>query len=170
MIRLKFKIYAIFIRWCTRINFLFMGRQENVNNCDFLFNVSKKCHRRLMTKIARYDEWEMFVKMSFGTDWFVLHSFFCYHNPIVFSEFVFPYSLQLSWSFFYQWHHLQFLAQRIPTNQHPRILQLGRYIYAKIYLHENPITCASELNPSPTLSTNISIEWGLYLFCIVSCL
>ena len=31
--------------------------------------------------------------------------------------------------FFYQQQHLQFLAQQIPSSQHPRVLRRGRCIY-----------------------------------------
>ena len=62
-IRLKFKIYAVSIEWGSRIDFLFMGRQDIVNYWDFPSKISRNCHRRLVPKIIdKY--WRMFVKKS----------------------------------------------------------------------------------------------------------
>ena len=55
-------------------------------------------------------------------------------HPTVFSESVFPHSLQLSWNSFYHQHPLQFLAQQFPTSQYLHVLQLSRYVYAKMDL------------------------------------
>ena len=55
-------------------------------------------------------------------------------HPTVFSSSVFPHSLRLFWNSFYHWQPLQFLAQQIPISKHLRILQVGRYIYAKMEL------------------------------------
>ena len=64
-IRLKFKLYAAFIKWGSWINFLFMRRQDIVNNWDFPSKISRHCHKRLVPKIvAWHDQREMFVKMS----------------------------------------------------------------------------------------------------------
>ena len=53
-IRLKVKLYAVFIKWGSWMNFLFMRGQDIVNNWDFPSNNSIQCHKR-----------EMFVRMSF---------------------------------------------------------------------------------------------------------
>ena len=63
--RLKFELYAVFIEWGSRIDFLFMGRQDIVNYWDFPSKISRNCHNRLLPKNTRYEYWEMFVKMSF---------------------------------------------------------------------------------------------------------
>ena len=64
-IRLKFKLYAVFIKWGSWINFLFMRRQDIVNQWDFLSKISRHCHKRLVRKIVVWhDQREMFVKMS----------------------------------------------------------------------------------------------------------
>ena len=63
-IRLKFKRYANFIEWGSRIDFLFMGWQDIVNYWDFPYKISRNCHKSLEPKITRHDKWEMIVKMS----------------------------------------------------------------------------------------------------------
>ena len=63
-IRLKFKFYAVFIKWGCRIDFSFMGRQDIVNYWDFPSKISRNYHKRLVPKITRHDQWEMFVKIS----------------------------------------------------------------------------------------------------------
>ena len=54
-IRLKFKLYAVFIEWGRRIYFLFVRRQNIVNYCywDFFTTISGNCHRKLLPKTAR---------------------------------------------------------------------------------------------------------------------
>ena len=64
-IRLKFKLYAVFIKWGSWINFLFMWGQYIVNNWDFPSKISRHCHKRLVPKIVvRHVQRGMFVKMS----------------------------------------------------------------------------------------------------------
>ena len=63
-IRLKFKLYAVFIKWGSSLDFSFMGRQDIVNCWDFPSKISRKCHKRLVPKITRHDYWEMFVRTS----------------------------------------------------------------------------------------------------------
>ena len=63
-IRLKFKLYAVFIKRSSRIIFLFVGRQDIVNYWDFSYKVPRKCHKRVVPTIARNGNWEIFVKMS----------------------------------------------------------------------------------------------------------
>ena len=64
-IRLKFKLYAVFIKWGSWINFLFMRGQDIVNNWDFPSKISRHCHKRLLPKIVvRHVQRGMFVKMS----------------------------------------------------------------------------------------------------------
>ena len=63
-IRLKFKLYAVFIKWGSRIDFLFMGRLDIVNYWDFPSKIFRHCHKRLVPKIVSHDQREMFVKTS----------------------------------------------------------------------------------------------------------
>ena len=64
-IRLKFKLYAVFIKLGSWINFLFMRGQDIVNNWDFPSKISRHCHKRLVPKIVvRHVQREMIVKMS----------------------------------------------------------------------------------------------------------
>ena len=41
-----------------------MGRQDIANYWDFPSKISRNCHKRLVLKISRHDQWEMFAKMS----------------------------------------------------------------------------------------------------------
>ena len=56
-IRLKFKLYAVFIKWVSRIDFLFMGQQDIVNYWDFpprfAENATKVWHRKLLDMINK---------------------------------------------------------------------------------------------------------------------
>ena len=64
-IRLQFKLYAVFIKWSSWINFLFMRRQDIVNNWDFPSKISRHCHKRLVPKsVVWHDRREMFAKRS----------------------------------------------------------------------------------------------------------
>ena len=51
-IQLKFKFYAVFINCGRWINFLFMRRQNIVNNWDFPSKISRHCHKMLVPKIV----------------------------------------------------------------------------------------------------------------------
>ena len=94
-IRLKIKLYAVFIEWGSRIYFLFLGRQDIVNYWDFPYKISRNGHKRLVLKTTRHDSWEVFEKISPRDHWFVLQilldwlclrSLCCYHCSMVFSE------------------------------------------------------------------------------------
>ena len=63
-IRLKFKLYVVFIKWGTMIDFLFKGRRDIVNYWDFPSKISGNCHKMLVPKITRHDWWKVVVKMS----------------------------------------------------------------------------------------------------------
>ena len=64
-ISLKFKLYAVFIKWDSWMHFLFMRRQNVVNNWDFPSKTSRHCHKKLVPKtVVWHDQREMFVKMS----------------------------------------------------------------------------------------------------------
>ena len=139
-IRLKIKLWAVFINWGSRINFLFVGQQDIVNNKNFPSTISRNYHKRLLPKITWQDQSEKFLKM-FLWDRLVYFADFVGRTllailsllpqPKCFSRVCFPTLLQLSWNFFYHWQHQQFLAQQIPTNQHPRVLQRGQKFHAK---------------------------------------
>ena len=63
-IRLKFKIFAVFIGWESRLDFLFMVRQDIANYRDIPSKNSRNCHKSLVPKITWHEQWDMFVKMS----------------------------------------------------------------------------------------------------------
>ena len=63
-LRLKIKLYAVFIEWGVRINLLFVGQQDIVNYWDFPSKITRNCHKKLVPKSARYEYWKMFVKLS----------------------------------------------------------------------------------------------------------
>ena len=63
-IRLKFELYAGFVKWGSWINFLFMRGQDIVNTWDFSSKISRHCHKRLVPKIVVWhDQRELFPKM-----------------------------------------------------------------------------------------------------------
>ena len=64
MISSKFKLYAVLIKWGSRVYSLFVERQEIVNYWDFPSKISRNCHKWLVPKITRHDKWEIFVEMS----------------------------------------------------------------------------------------------------------
>ena len=51
-----------------------------------------------------------------------------YHYSLIFSKFAVPQSLPRSWNFIDHLQLLQILAQQIPSNQRPRVLQPGQQI------------------------------------------
>ena len=64
-IRLKFKLYAVFIMWSSWIIFMFMRRQNIVSIWDFPSKISGHCHKSLVPKkVVWHGQREMFVKMS----------------------------------------------------------------------------------------------------------
>ena len=50
-IRLKFKLYAFFIEWDGRINFLFVRGQDIINSWDFPYVISRNCLEKLVPKL-----------------------------------------------------------------------------------------------------------------------
>ena len=109
-IRLKLKLYAVFIEWGSRIDFLFMGWQDIVNYWDFPPGFWKTATNIWYQKLLDMLNEKCLQNCLSATDWFVLqillewfssHSFSCYQYPTVFSGSAFPHSLQLSWIFFY---------------------------------------------------------------------
>ena len=74
-IRLKFKLYAIFIEWGSRIKFLSVGRQDINNYKEFPSKISRTCYKSLLPKIARHHYWEMFSNQSLH-DWLLFCRFF----------------------------------------------------------------------------------------------
>ena len=64
-IRFKIKLYAVFIKLGSRINFLFMRGQDIVNNWDSLSKISRYFYKKLVPSIVVWhDQREMFAKMS----------------------------------------------------------------------------------------------------------
>ena len=45
-IRFEFNLYAVFIVWTSRINFLFVVRQDIINYWDLLSKISRNCQKR----------------------------------------------------------------------------------------------------------------------------
>ena len=52
--RLNFKLYAVIFESGSRIDFLFMRRQDIVNYWDFPSKISRNGHKRLVLKITRH--------------------------------------------------------------------------------------------------------------------
>ena len=55
---------------------------------------------------------------------------FAWHLQFIFSRTVFLRFWQQFWNFSFHWQYQPPLVLQTPTNQHPRILQLGRYIFS----------------------------------------
>ena len=51
-IRLKMKLFAVLIGWESRLDFLFMGRQDIANYRDIPSKISRNCHKGLVPKIT----------------------------------------------------------------------------------------------------------------------
>ena len=155
-IRLKFKLYAVFIEWGSRISFWFVGKQNVVNYCGFPSKVSRNRHKHFAPKNAGHDYLERFKRMSHRdrlvcfadfVGLICLHSFFCYHYQLTSRSF-WSTLLQLSWNFFTTnnicnfWHSK--FQQAEPT----------RFAAGTIFLRKNgiailPITFESARNPHP---------------------
>ena len=133
-IRLKFELYAVFIEWDGRTNFLIAGQQDI--HRDFHSKVSRNHHKKLAPKIAWHEYWEPFVKISHRS-WLVCFADFVGMTLLAvlfllpphnyFLIVAFAHSLLCSWNFFYHFKPLQFLAQLLLSRQHPHVLQLGEY-------------------------------------------
>ena len=62
---MKFKLYAVFIKWAIWIIFLFMRGQDIVNNWDFPSKIPRHCHKRLVPKIVFWHHQpQIFVKLA----------------------------------------------------------------------------------------------------------
>ena len=157
-IRLKFKLYAVFIEWSSRIDFLFMGRQDIVNYWDFLSKFSRHCHKRLVPKIVRHDQREMFVKKSLR-DWLIcfvdfvgmtlLAVLFLLPSPNCFFRVCFPTLFAAVLKFF-----LPLKTSAISDTANSNKAAPTRFAVGTIYLRKNgiavfPITYASALKPQP---------------------
>ena len=100
-------------------------------------------------------------------EWLCSHSFPCYHHTIFFSEFVIPYSLQLSWNFS--------TTNNICSFWHTKFQEVSTHAFCSWdVIFTQKWNCSSPNNlckctESPfTLSTNISVERNLYFswsFC-----
>ena len=178
-IRLKFKLYANFFEWGSRIYFLFMGRQDIVNYWDFPPKISRNCHKRLVPKITRHVYWEMFVKMSLrdrlicfadfvGMTVFTLRFLLppCYLSAAPFTQ-LFSQSLSS--------HTLCSCLDNLCTNNnlcnfwHRKFQQISTYafcswddVFTQKWNCSSPNNLCKCTNSSSTLSTNF-LNWNFYL-------
>ena len=107
-IRLKLKFYAIFIEWGGRIDFLFVvdktSSTTGTSPPSFPETATKEWYRKLLD-MNNENCWSKslfaagWLVLQILLEWLCLHSFLCYHYQTVFSEFVFPHSLQPFWIF-----------------------------------------------------------------------
>ena len=168
---LKFKLYAVFIEWGSRIDFLFMGQQNIVNYWDFparLPETATKCWYRKKLDLIN----EIFCKhvSSRPTDWFagfvgriLLAVLLLLPLPNCFLR------LRLSTLFAAVLKFLLSLttvAISGATNSNKSALMrfaAGTMYSRKYGFCSSPDNfCKCTKSPS-TLSTNTSIEWNLYL-------
>ena len=163
-IRLKFKFYAVFIKWGSWIDFLFMRVLDIVNNWDFPSKISRHCHKRLVPKIVVWhDQREMFVKMSLRDRLDCLADFvgmillcFCSStcgslplHPIVFFRVFFPTLFAAVLNFF-----LPHTTSAISGTANSNKSAPTRFAAGTTYLLKNgiavlPIICARAPNPLP---------------------
>ena len=170
-IRFRFKIYALFIQWGSRIDLLFVGPQDIVNYRRSPRKVSGNEHKRLVPKITRHDRWETFVETSFPErlvflknlwEWLRLHSFFGYHYLILLSESVFPHSLQLSWFFSTTINICNFRDSRF-QKVGAHAVRSRHDIFAQEWTWSFSNILSKCTETAPTLSNKTSIVWNLYL-------
>ena len=158
-IRLKFKLYAVSIKWGSWMNFLFMWGQDIVNDWDFPSKVSRHCHKRLVPKIVvRHVQREMFVKMSLRDRLDCLVDvvgmilpvvLFLLPSPNCFFRVCFPTLFAAILKFF-----LPLTTSAISGTANSNWSAPTRFAAGAIYLRKNgiavlPITWASAPNPRP---------------------
>ena len=157
-IRLKFKFYAaVFIKWGSWINFLFMRGQDIVNNWDFPSKISRHCHKRLVPKIVVWhDQREMFLKMSLRDQLICFVDFvrmillavlFLLPSPSCFFIVSFPPFFATVLKFF-----LPLTTSAISGTANSNKSAPTRFAAGTIFLRKNgiavlPVTCASAPNP-----------------------
>ena len=169
-IRLKFKLYAVFIKWGSWINLLFMRRQDIVNNWDFPSKISRHCHKRLVPKIVVWhDQREMFIKISLGdrldclldfVGMILLAVLFLLPSPNCFFRVCFPTLFAAVLKFF-----LPLITSAISGTANSNKSAPTRFAAGTTYLRKNgiavlPITCARAPNPLP-LYLPTALEYGI---------
>ena len=176
----EFSFFAVFIQWGSWIVFLFVRRQDIVNQWDFPSKIPRNCHRRLVPE-SNWHQWEMFVKISprkrpvclavfFGSTLlacflyassFPLTAFYDQY-PKLFKEFAFPHSSQLSWNLF--------TANNLCIVWRNNFQQVSTHTFSgcwddvfmkKCQCRASKKLCNCTEIPS-TLSTKNHMEWNLY--------
>ena len=166
-IRLKLKLYAVFIKWGSWINFLFMRRQAIVNNWDFPSKISGHRHMRLAPKIVVWhDHWKMFKKAS---SWPTgLSSRFSWNDFLLFTT-----ATHLFFQSFLS-HTLGSRFESFSTANNLSSFWCSKHVstYAfccsgDIFTQRRNCSSANDLCKSPKspslLSSNRSIVWNFYL-------
>ena len=138
-----------------------MGWKDKVS---FPSKFSRNCHKRLVPKTVRHDQWEMFVTLSFRhrlicfldfvrtfllacvTSMTTFH--FCYHYPAFFSGFIFPHSLQLWWKFSTT-KTSAISGTEISHKSETTCFEAGTRFHCKNGIAFLPIACAIAPNPLP---------------------
>ena len=165
--RLKFKLYAVFIKSGSWINFLFMPEQDVVKFWDFPSKISRHYHKRLVPKFVWHDQREMFVKMSLRDRLDCL---------VGFVGLILLCLLPLRNCFFSLLSHtLCCCLERCSTANNlsnlwcSKLQHVSTYSFCRWYISTQKGNCSSTNNlcksprsPSP-LSSNRSTEWNLYL-------
>ena len=168
-LEIKFKLYAVFVKWGSWINFLFMRGQDIVNKWDFPSKIFRHCLKRLVSKIVNWhDQREIFVKMSLrdrldclvefvGT---ILLCLLRLRNCFFRVCFPTPFAAVLK-------DFLPLITSPISGAANSNMSATMSFAAGTTYLRKNgisvlPITCARAPNPLP-LSSNPSIVWNFYL-------
>ena len=148
---LKIKLYAVLFQWGSRTTFMFVGRQDIVNNWDFLSWISKNRHKRLVTGIFRLDQWEQIVSLSFREGLVCIAIFFgttllaCLTSltafrfplwpPNSFPRVCLPILFAAALDFFSVTKNLCYSSvQQVTTSQQRPVLQPGQHFKAKMEL------------------------------------
>ena len=175
-IRLKFKLYAVFIEWGSWINFSFMRGQDIVNNWDFPSKISRHCHKRLLPKIILTWSTRNVCK-NVSSRPTGLFSRFCWNDSPLFTTSR-PPAAPLPQLFFQSLlsHTLCSRLERFSTTNNLSNLWCSKFQQVSTYafcswndIFTQKWNCSSPNNlckctESPsTLSTNTSKVWNLYL-------
>ena len=170
LIRLKFKLYAVFIKWGSWINFLFMRGQDIVDNWDSPSKISRHCHKMLVPKIVVWhDQRELFAKLSLrdrldrSVDFIGMILLCLLPLPNWFFRACFPTFFAADLKDFFTANNLSILWCSKLQHVSTYAFCCWDYIFTQKGNYSSPnYLCKSPKSPSP-LYSNRSIEWNLHL-------
>ena len=155
---LEIQTPAVFIEWGSIVDLIFMEREDIINYWDFPSNTSRNCRKKLLPKITRHDEWEMFAKMS------LCDRLICFADFVGMILLALPLLLPLPNCFLSvcfptlfaadSIYFLTLTTSAISGSANSKKSAPTRFAAGTIYLRKNgiavlPIPCASGPNPRP---------------------